>query len=79
MPCVRRVTRAICAQALFELGNISAQRGDLQAALDFYGESARIAEAGHIHYYYALTCNNFAYHSLLLDKSKLQKNQLRRE
>ena len=55
----------LCA-ALFELGNISAQRGDLQAALDFYGESARIAEAGHIHYYYALTCNNFAYHSLLL-------------
>ncbi len=55
----------LCA-ALFELGNIAAQRGDLQSALDFYDEAARTAEAGHIHYYLALARNNYAYHSLLL-------------
>ncbi len=55
----------LCA-ALFELGNIAAQRGELQRALDFYDESGRVAKTGHIHYYLALACNNFAYHSLLL-------------
>ena len=55
----------LCA-ALFELGNISAQRGDLHSALNFYGEAAHTAEAGHIHYYLALARNNFAYHNLLL-------------
>jgi len=57
----------LCA-ALFELGNIAAQRGDLQGALDFYDEAARNAEAGHIHYYLALACNNIAYHNLLLGR-----------
>jgi tetratricopeptide (TPR) repeat protein len=52
--------------ALFELGNISAQRGELMRALDYYAESARAAEDGHIYYYLALAHNNFAYHSLLL-------------
>ena len=55
----------LCA-ALFELGNVAAQRGELQRALDFYEESAHAAEAGRIHYYLALARNNFAYHSLLL-------------
>jgi tetratricopeptide (TPR) repeat protein len=57
----------LCA-VLFELGNVAAQRGELQRALDFYDESARIAEAGRIHYYLALARNNFAYHSLLLGR-----------
>jgi tetratricopeptide (TPR) repeat protein len=55
----------LCA-ALFELGNIAAQRGDLRGALDFYAEAAHTAEEGHIHYYLALARNNYAYHSLLL-------------
>jgi DNA-binding SARP family transcriptional activator len=55
----------LCA-VLFELGNVAAQRGELPRALDFYEESARVAEAGRIHYYLALARNNFAYHSLLL-------------
>jgi DNA-binding SARP family transcriptional activator len=55
----------LCA-GLFELGNIAAQRGELQAALTFYDESARTAEAGNSHYYLALARNNYAYHSLLL-------------
>lgn len=55
----------LCA-ALFELGNIAAQRGQLQRAVGLYDESAQAAEAGHIHYYLALARNNFAYHSLLL-------------
>jgi tetratricopeptide (TPR) repeat protein len=55
----------LCA-ALFELGNIAAQRGELQRALDLYDESAVAAESGRVHYYFALARNNFAYHSLLL-------------
>jgi DNA-binding SARP family transcriptional activator len=55
----------LCA-GQFELGNIAAQRGELQRALEFYSESAQTAETGRIHYYFALARNNFAYHSLLL-------------
>lgn len=57
----------LCA-VLFELGNVAAQRGELQRALDFYEESARVAESERIHYYLALARNNFAYHSLLLGR-----------
>ena len=57
----------LCA-ALFELGNIAAQRGKLQRALNFYAEAAKIAKNGHIHYYFALALNNFAYHCLLLGR-----------
>jgi tetratricopeptide (TPR) repeat protein len=57
----------LCA-VLFELGNVAAQRGELQRALDFYDESARVAEVERIHYYLALARNNFAYHSLLLGR-----------
>jgi tetratricopeptide (TPR) repeat protein len=57
----------LCA-VLFELGNVAAQRGELQRALDLYDESARVAEAERIHYYLALARNNFAYHSLLLGR-----------
>ncbi len=59
--------RDLCA-VLFELGNVAAQRGQLQRALDFYEESARVAEAERIYYYLALARNNFAYHSLLLGR-----------
>lgn len=52
--------------ALFELGNVAAQRGELARALEFYQESARAAEAGRVHYYVALAHNNLAYHRLLL-------------
>jgi len=55
----------LCA-ALFELGNIAAQRGELPRALDLYEEAARAAETGRVHYYLALAHNNYAYHSLLL-------------
>jgi tetratricopeptide (TPR) repeat protein len=55
----------LCA-ALFELGNIAAQRGELGRSLEMYAQSAHVAEAGRVHYYLALARNNFAYHSLLL-------------
>lgn len=55
----------LCA-TLFELGNIAAQRGELQRAIALYNESANAAETGRIYYYLALARNNFAYHSLLL-------------
>lgn len=57
----------LCA-LLFELGNVAAQRGELQRALDFYEESAGVAETERIHYYLALARNNFGYHSLLLGR-----------
>jgi DNA-binding SARP family transcriptional activator/tetratricopeptide (TPR) repeat protein len=56
-----------CA-TVFELGNVAAQRGDLARALELYDEAARVAETGRVHYYLALACNNFAYHSLLLGR-----------
>lgn len=65
----------LCA-GLFELGNIAAQRGELARALDYYAESAQVAEAGHIHYYHALAHNNFAYHSLLLGKVKTARQSV---
>ncbi len=55
----------LCA-ALFELGNVAAQRGELNRALDSYAEAAHIAETGHVYYYLALAYNNLAYHHLLL-------------
>ena len=55
----------LCA-TLFELGNLAAQRGDVQRALHYYQDAAQAAEAGHVHYYLALAWNNHAYHSLLL-------------
>jgi len=55
----------LCA-TLFELGNVAAQRGELRHALQRYEEAARTAELAHVHYFHALACNNFAYHSLLL-------------
>jgi DNA-binding SARP family transcriptional activator len=58
----------LCA-ALFEIGNIAAQRGEVQRALDLYAESRQVAEAARAHYYQALACNNFAYHSLLLGQA----------
>lgn len=57
----------LCA-VLFELGNVAAQRGELQRCLDLYEEAGRVAEAGRMYYYLALARNNFAYHSLLLGR-----------
>ncbi len=55
----------LCA-TLFELGNVAAQRGELNRALDYYAGAARTAEAGRVYYYLALAHNNLAYHYLLL-------------
>ncbi len=55
----------LCA-TLFELGNVAAQGGELEHALEQYREAERIAELAHVHYIRALAYNNFAYHSLLL-------------
>ncbi|HEV2579373.1 MAG TPA: AAA family ATPase [Ktedonobacteraceae bacterium] len=57
----------LCA-TLFELGNVAAQGGELEHALERYQEAERIAELAHVHYIHALANNNFAYHSLLLGR-----------
>lgn len=55
----------LCA-ALFELGNIAAQRGEIEQALQLYQEAAETAERVHYHYLFALAQNNMAYHHLVL-------------
>ncbi|HEX9134806.1 MAG TPA: hypothetical protein VF844_21180, partial [Ktedonobacteraceae bacterium] len=59
----------LCA-TLFELGNVAAQRGQLQRALEYYDEAARRAASAHEYYFQALAYNNFAYHSLLLGRAE---------
>jgi len=59
----------LCA-TLFELGNVAAQRGELERALELYQEARRAAEAGLVHYFLALSYNNLAYHSLLLGRPR---------
>ncbi len=54
----------LCA-TLFELGNIAAQHGHLQQALEHYAEAAVAARRTSNHYFLALAQNNYAYHSLL--------------
>ena len=54
--------------ALFELGNVAAQHGRLEQALNSYAEAAREAESAGDHYFLALAHNNYAYHSLLLGR-----------
>ncbi len=65
----------LCA-TIFELGNVAAQRGELQRALDFYAEAAHLASTAHVHYFRALAQNNFAYHSLLLGRSEEARRAL---
>jgi tetratricopeptide (TPR) repeat protein len=57
----------LCA-TLFELGNVAAQRGQLQRALEYYDEAARMAASAHVYYFQALAYNNYAYHSLLIGR-----------
>ena len=68
-------TSDLCA-TLFELGNVAAQRGELEHALELYAEAARTAEAAHVHYFLALAHNNFAYHSLLLGQLEAAQHAL---
>ncbi|WP_322480367.1 AAA family ATPase [Thermogemmatispora sp.] len=65
----------LCA-TIFELGNISAQYGNLLQALDFYRESAEIAINAHNYYFLALSYNNDAYHRLLLGEIEEAKRAL---
>ncbi|WP_052888772.1 ATP-binding protein [Thermogemmatispora carboxidivorans] len=65
----------LCA-ALFELGNIAAQYGQLRQALRFYGEAAEAARATHNYYFLALSYNNAAYHHLLLGELEAARTSL---
>lgn len=57
----------LCA-TLFELGNVAAQRGQLQRALEYYDEAALMASQARVYYLQALAYNNYSYHSLLLGR-----------
>jgi tetratricopeptide (TPR) repeat protein len=50
---------------LFERGNLLANRGDLRAALDAFGETLRLAQAAANPAFEVMARNNLAYHSLL--------------
>jgi DNA-binding SARP family transcriptional activator/tetratricopeptide (TPR) repeat protein len=54
------------AQALFVLGNLRAESGDLPAALEAYKESIDFARAAGNDFQEVLGHNNYAYHALLL-------------
>jgi DNA-binding SARP family transcriptional activator/predicted ATPase len=54
------------SRTLFELGNVFAQRGEIEHALESYRAAARQAETAGERYYLALAHNNLAYHALLL-------------
>ena len=63
------------AQITFELGSISAQRGDLHAAIALYREALKIAEAHpSAMIYRILANNNLAYHLLLLGDPAARKH-----
>jgi len=61
--------------ALFELGNVAAQHGRLEQALVSYAEAAREAESAGNNYFLALAHNNFAYHSLLLGRIEVARQE----
>ena len=65
----------LCA-TLFELGNIAAQRGELQRALEWYEAAAHNAAQGQSHYFLALAYNNIAYHRLLLGQLEQARQAL---
>ena len=67
----------LCA-ALFELGNVAAQRGEITRALDLYEDAAKAAEVAHVYYFQALAYNNLAYHHLLLGQLEAAQNALTR-
>jgi DNA-binding SARP family transcriptional activator/predicted ATPase len=56
------------ARTFFELGNVFAQRGEIEHALESYRAAARQAETAGERYYLALAHNNLAYHALLLGR-----------
>jgi len=66
----------LCA-ALFELGNVAAQRGELKHAVELYKEAAQTAEVARTHYFHALAYNNLAYHSLLLGQTRSRQARAR--
>ncbi len=56
---------SIAALSRFELGNLLAERGDLQAAIDVYEESISLSEAAGNPNQQVLSHNNAAYHAML--------------
>jgi DNA-binding SARP family transcriptional activator/predicted ATPase len=71
----REASAAGQCMALFELGNVAAQHGQLEQALAAYVQAAREAESARDHYFLALAHNNYAYHSLLLGRVEIAKQE----
>ena len=58
----------LVSQSRFELGNLLAQRGDLEAALDAYQEAIATAQQLGDQMQEILAHNNYAYHAMLLGR-----------
>jgi predicted ATPase len=58
----------LVSQSRFELGNLLAQRGDLEAALDAYQEAITTAQQLGDQMQEILAHNNYAYHAMLLGR-----------
>jgi DNA-binding SARP family transcriptional activator/predicted negative regulator of RcsB-dependent stress response len=56
---------------LFELGNVKAQEGDLEAALGYFEQTINFAQQQNDSLHIALGHNNLAFHALLLAKIEL--------
>ncbi|HMQ33756.1 MAG TPA: hypothetical protein PKD53_23690 [Chloroflexaceae bacterium] len=54
--------------ALFELGNVLAQQGEIRQAVHYYREAGAALREGEAPFLHALAENNLAYHSLLLGR-----------
>lgn len=64
------------APIVFELGNVKAQEGDLQAALSYFEQVIAFAEQQNDSLHIALGHNNLAYHALLLGDLALAKRHI---
>lgn len=61
----------LMARCQFELGNILAQKGELQTALTVFADSIERAEAVGNHFQAVLACNNAAYNAVLAGEINL--------
>lgn len=79
IPVHRQASDSInLSAALFELGNVVAQQGAIQQAIDLYREAGAALRHDHAPLLHALAANNLAYHNLLLGRLDDARSALKR-
>jgi DNA-binding SARP family transcriptional activator len=64
------------SSALFELGNVLAQQGAIEKAVEQYAAAGTVLEPGQAPFLRALAANNLSYHSLLLGRPDAARSAL---